>query len=72
MSSEFATKENVETLWEVVVDTIQTNPNNLGYIRNSFNEQLRLFYEREKTNISSPQIDLFQINKHFYIFFVQH
>jgi hypothetical protein len=69
MSSEFATKENVDTLWEVIVDTIQTNPNNLGQIRNSFNEQLHLFYEREK--ISTSQIDLFQLNKQFVSVFIQ-
>jgi len=64
--SEFIKPDNVEILWEVILDenVINTNdPNQLTNIKNYFNNQLRTYYEGEKMNPNA--FNLFQLNKNF-------
>jgi hypothetical protein len=64
--SEFIKPDNVEILWEVILDenVINTNdPNQLINIKNYFNNQLRTYYEGEKMNPNA--FNLFQLNKNF-------
>lgn len=64
--SEFIKPDNVEILWEVILDenVINTNdPNQLMNIKNYFNNQLRTYYEGEKMNPNA--FNLFQLNKNF-------
>jgi len=64
--SEFIKPDNVEILWEVILDenVINTNdPNQITNIKNYFNNQLRTYYEGEKMNPNA--FNLFQLNKNF-------
>ena len=64
--SEFIKPDNVEILWEVILDENVINkndPNQLINIKNYFNNQLRTYYEGEKMNPNA--FDLFQLNKNF-------
>jgi len=66
MDQEFATKENVDTLWDVIIDTITIPPNKLVQSRHFFNEQLQHFYKSSNTSTS-----LFQLNTQFISAFIQ-
>ena len=69
--SEFIKPDNVEILWEVILDenVINTNdPNQLTNIKNYFNNQLRTYYEGEKMNPNA--FNLFQLNKNFISHFI--
>ena len=69
--SEFIKPDNVEILWEVILDenVINTNdPNQLINIKNYFNNQLRTYYEGEKMNPNA--FNLFQLNKKFISHFI--
>ena len=69
MDPEFATKENVDTLWDVIIDTITIPPNKLIQSRNFFNEQLHHFYK--SIHQSSTPTSLFQLNTQFISTFIQ-
>lgn len=66
MDPEFATKENVDTLWDVIIDSITIPPNKLLQSRHFFNEQLQHFYKSSNTATS-----LFQLNTQFISSFIQ-
>jgi hypothetical protein len=64
MSIEFLNKENVQLIWEIILDEniIQTNNSfEILQIRNFFIEQIQIFFEREKNN----NLDLISLNKKF-------
>jgi len=69
--SEFIKPDNVEILWEVILDenVIHTNdPNQITSIKNYFNNQLITYYEGEKMNPTA--FNLFQLNKNFISTFI--
>jgi hypothetical protein len=65
----FLTNENVNVLWEVILDEVNTNGGvTVEQLQPIFNRQIRQFYEREKTDNSAN--DLFQLNSQFISTFI--
>ena len=63
---QFLRNDNVELLWEVILDeeVLQpTDPAHISQVKKYFDDQIKSFYEKEKTNPNSS--DLFQMNKFF-------
>ena len=65
----FLTNENVNVLWEVILDEVNTKGDaSIEQIQTIFNRQIRQFYEREKSDNSTN--DLFQLNSQFISTFI--
>ena len=64
--SQFTKSENVELLWELLLDEPFKNVPKEEYAeyRNSFNNELRLFYNTQIVN-NSNNSDLFTLNQQF-------
>jgi len=58
-STEFLNKENIEMIWEIIIDEI--SPKNKNIVKKLFIEECYNFYNREKLNYK----DLLSINKSF-------
>jgi hypothetical protein len=61
--SDFILNDNIELLWELIVDTdiVKMNFNYIEKIKETFNSILPIFYDREKNNSA----DLMTLNKMF-------
>lgn len=61
--SDFILNDNIELLWELIVDTdiVKMNFNYIEKIKETFNSILPIFYDREKNN----SVDLMTLNKMF-------
>lgn len=61
--SDFILNDNIELLWELIVDTdiVKMNFNYIEKIKETFNSILPIFYDREKNNST----DLMTLNKMF-------
>jgi len=61
---DFITTENIEMLWEIILDDIKDNfrtKEQIAHARNFYINQARVFFEREK----SINQNLIQMNKNF-------
>lgn len=74
-SMDFLNKENVDLIWEVILDAqvfdINGHKQNIQDTHDLFIEQIRLFNQREKKNTSSQTQTLIDMNKKFITGFLE-
>ncbi len=62
-SVEFVTNENVDLLWEIILENKQVN--NKEEFRKYFIENLKVFFQQQQQLASGSSFDLFEMNKRF-------
>ena len=69
---EFVTNENVDLLWEIILENRQVN-NNREEFRKYFIENLKIFFQEEQQKVASgSSFDLFETNKQFITRIISH
>ena len=70
-NSEFINRENVEMLWEIIIDEDSLKGNNMEQLNNYFQNEVRVFYEGAENIDGEPGDGLFQMNKNFITTFME-